>query len=304
MKVLLTGVNGQLGHDLVANLNGTNHNILGTDITDIPLQKTKKNLVFPYKKLDITEKESVQEIITDFNPDAVIHCAAWTAVDNAEDEDNRKKCELINAQGTENISEACQKVDCKLIYISTDYVFDGHGTTPWEPDCQKFSPCNVYGQTKLAGERAVASMISKFFIVRTSWVFGINGNNFVKTMLHLGKKYDTLRVVNDQIGSPTYSFDLARFLIELMQSEKYGFYHAANFGDYISWYDFACEIFRQKKYTTKVIPVSTAEYGLSKANRPFNSRLEKSKIEKNGFTPLPNWKDALKRYLIELDNNA
>lgn len=304
MKVLLTGVNGQLGHDLIVNLSGTNHNILGTDITDIPLQKTKNNLVFPYKKLDITDKESVHEIITDFNPDAVIHCAAWTAVDNAEDDENRKKCELINAHGTENIAKACQKVNCKLIYISTDYVFDGQGTTPWEPDCQKFAPCNVYGQTKLAGERAVVSLISKFFIVRTSWVFGINGNNFVKTMLHLGKKYDTLRVVNDQIGSPTYSFDLAKFLIELMKSEKYGFYHATNFGDYISWYDFACETFRQRKYTTKVIPVSTFEYGLSKANRPFNSRLEKSKIEKNGFTPLPDWKDALKRYLIELDNNA
>lgn len=304
MKILITGVNGQLGHDLVVSLIGSKYDFLGTDITDNPVQKLKKKYVFPYKYMDITNKISVRDVICSYKPDIIIHCAAWTAVDNAEDNEVKNKCSLINAYGTENIAEISRDINCKIIYISTDYVFDGKGVLPWTPDCKNFNPCNVYGETKLRGEKAVSSLTSKYFIVRTSWVYGIYGNNFVKTMLNLGKKYDTLRVINDQIGSPTYSLDLAKFLIELMQSEKYGFYHASNFGNYISWYDFACEIFKIKHYQTNVIPVSTEEYGLSKAIRPLNSRLDKTKILQNGFTPLPDWKDALTRYLTELDNNA
>jgi len=288
MKVLVTGVKGQLGHDVVNELEKRGHTAVGVDI----------------EEMDITDFASVEKTLTAVSPEAVIHCAAWTAVDAAEDAENQEKVHLVNAVGTENIAKMCKHLDIACMYISTDYVFNGQGTDSWKPDCKDYAPLNVYGQSKLDGELAVSGLLSKYFIVRIAWVFGLNGNNFIKTMLKVGANHDKLTVVNDQIGSPTYSFDLAKFLIELMKSEKYGFYHATNFGDYISWYDFACEIFRQRKYTTKVIPVSTFEYGLSKANRPFNSRLEKSKIEKNGFTPLPDWKDALKRYLIELDNNA
>jgi len=234
-------------------------------------------------------------------PDAVIHCAAWTAVDLAEEPQNIEKVKAINAGGTRNIAEVCKALDCKMVYISTDYVFDGQGTDPWTPDCKDYNPLNVYGRTKLEGELAVSETLDKFFIVRIAWVFGRNGKNFIRTMLSIGKKFDTLRVVNDQIGTPTYTLDLSRLLVDMIETEKYGCYHATNEGGYISWYDFACEIFRQAGYTTKVVPVTTAEYGLSKAARPFNSRLDKSKLAANGFTPLPHWQDALARYLKEIE---
>ena len=234
-------------------------------------------------------------------PDAVIHCAAWTAVDTAEEKQNKAKVFAINVDGTRNIVEACKKCDCKMIYISKDYVFNGQGTTPWQPDCKDYAPLNVYGESKLQGELAVAETLEKYFIVRIAWVFGKNGNNFIKTMLNVGKKYDTLRVVNDQIGTPTYTFDLARLLVDMMETEKYGYYHATNEGGYISWYDFACEIFKQAGYATKVIPVTTEENGLSKAKRPYNSRLDKGKLGENGFKSLPDWKDALMSYLKETE---
>jgi len=231
----------------------------------------------------------------------VIHCAAWTAVDLAEEEENIPKVRAINADGTQNIANVCKSLNCKMVYISTDYVFDGQGETPWQPDCKDYKPLNVYGQTKLEGELAVVNTLDKFFIVRIAWVFGLNGKNFIKTMLNVGKKYDTVRVVNDQIGTPTYTLDLSRLLVDMVETEKYGYYHATNEGGYISWYDFACEIFRQAGYSTNVQPVTTAQYGLSKAARPFNSRLDKTKLAENGFTPLPTWQDALRRYLKEIE---
>ena len=234
------------------------------------------------------------------HPDAVIHCAAWTAVDAAEDADKQAKVQAINVQGTANIAAVCRELDCKMMYISTDYVFNGQGETPWDPDCKDYQPLNVYGQSKLGGELAVSGALEKYFIVRIAWVFGLNGSNFIKTMLKLSETHDTLRVVCDQIGTPTYTYDLARLLVDMIESEKYGYYHATNEGGYISWYDFACEIFRQAGRATKVQPVTTAEYGVSKAARPFNSRLDKSKLAANGFTPLPDWKDALARYLKEI----
>jgi dTDP-4-dehydrorhamnose reductase len=234
-------------------------------------------------------------------PDVVVHCAAWTAVDAAEDEENIPKVRAINVDGTQNIANVCKKLDCKMIYISTDYVFNGQGTEPWQPDCKDYEPQNVYGQTKLDGELAVSNTLDKYFIVRIAWVFGKNGKNFIKTMLNVGKKYEEVRVVSDQIGTPTYTFDLARLLVDMAESEKYGYYHATNEGGFISWYDFTCDIFKQASYTTKVTPVTTAEYGLSKAARPFNSRLDKSKLTENGFTPLPAWQDALSRYLKEIE---
>ena len=256
----------------------------------------------PYVTLDITDEQAVQQTISCIHPDAVIHCAAWTAVDMAEDDDNVAKVRAVNADGTQYIASACKAVDCKMVYISTDYVFDGQGTTPWQPDCKDYKPLNVYGQTKLEGELAVAHTLEKYFIVRIAWVFGQNGKNFIKTMLNVGKTHDTVRVVNDQIGTPTYTFDLARLLVDMVETDKYGYYHATNEGGYISWYDFTCEIFRQAGYTTKVIPVTTAEYGLSKAARPFNSRLDKSKLTAKGFQPLPDWKDAVRRYLALICN--
>ena len=254
----------------------------------------------PYLSLDITDKEAVKCVIESVKPDAVIHCAAWTAVDMAEDDDKIAKVRAINAGGTQNIADVCKKLDCKMTYISTDYVFDGQGTEPWKPDCKDYKPMNVYGQTKLEGELAVSQTLEKYFIVRIAWVFGLNGKNFIKTMLNVGKTHDTVRVVNDQIGTPTYTYDLARLLIDMNETEKYGYYHATNEGGYISWYDFTKEIYRQAGYTTKVLPVTTAEYGLSKAARPLNSRLDKSKLVENGFTPLPTWQDALSRYLKEI----
>jgi dTDP-4-dehydrorhamnose reductase len=285
MKVLVTGVKGQLGYDVVNELNKRGHEAVGVDIAE----------------MDITDGASVHRVLQEVKPDAVVHCAAWTAVDLAEDDDKREKVHLVNAVGTENIAKECKTLDCKMIYISTDYVFDGQGTKPWQPDCKDYKPLNVYGQTKLEGELAVSSILEKYFIVRIAWVFGVNGKNFIKTMLNVGKTHDTVRVVNDQIGTPTYTYDLARLLVDMVESDKYGYYHATNEGGYISWYDFTCEIYKQAGYSTKVIPVSTAEYGLSKAARPFNSRLDKSKLVENGFTPLPTWQDALARYLKEIE---
>lgn len=286
MKALVTGVKGQLGYDVVNELTKRGHEAIGVDI----------------EEMDITDSESVNRVITEAAPDVVIHCAAWTAVDAAEDEENIPKVRAVNATGTQNIANICKKLDCKMIYISTDYVFDGQGTEPWYADCKDYAPLCVYGQTKLEGELAVANTLEKYFIVRIAWVFGVNGKNFIKTMLNVGKKYDTVRVVSDQIGTPTYTFDLARLLVDMAESEKYGYYHATNEGGFISWYDFTCEIFRQAGYDdTKVVPVTTEEYGLSKAARPFNSRLDKSKLAENGFTPLPTWQNALERYLKEID---
>lgn len=293
MKVLVTGVKGQLGHDVVNELTKRNHEAIGVDI----------------EEMDITDYSSVERGIKKVNPDAVIHCAAWTAVDAAEDIDNQEKVHLINATGTKYIATLCKELDIKLMYLSTDYVFDGQGTEPWQPDCKDYKPLNVYGKSKLEGELAVAELLQKYFIVRIAWVFGMNGNNFIKTMLKIGKSHDTLTVVSDQIGTPTYTYDLARLLVDMIETDKYGYYHATNEGGYISWYDFAKEIFHQANelgYTEysedrlTVSPVTTAEYGISKAARPFNSRLDKSKLIDQGFTPLPTWKDALNRYLKEI----
>lgn len=298
MKVLVTGVGGQLGYDVVNELVKRNHEAVGSDILD----SVNINEEVKYVKLDITDKESVAKVINTKAPDAVIHCAAWTAVDLAEDEDKQDKVFAINAEGTRYIAEICKQLGCKMIYISTDYVFDGQGSEPWQADCKDYAPLNVYGKSKLQGELAVAELLEKYFIVRIAWVFGINGSNFIKTMLNVGKRFPELRVVNDQIGTPTYTYDLARLLVDMVETEKYGYYHATNEGGYISWYDFACEIFKQAGYATKVTPVTTAEYGLSKAARPFNSRLDKRKLLESGFTPLPAWQDALARYLKKLEN--
>ena len=296
MKVLVTGVGGQLGYDVMNELAKREHEAIGSDI----LPKDKITLPYEYLQLDITDKSAVNVAICNLRPDMLIHCAAWTAVDAAEEEANKDKVYAINADGTRYIAEACKSVGAKMMYISTDYVFDGQGEEPWQPDCKEYAPLNVYGRSKLNGELAVAELLEKYFIVRIAWVFGKNGNNIIKTMLNVGKKYDTLRVVNDQIGTPTYTLDLARLLVDMIETDKYGYYHATNEGGFISWYDFACEIFKQAGYYTKVVPVTTAEYGLSKAKRPFNSRLDKSKLIEAGFVPLPTWQDALKRYLKDL----
>lgn len=302
MKVFVTGVAGQLGHDVMNELAKRGHQGVGTDLAAeySGIQDGSAVTTMPYVSLDITDAEAVSRVLHEVKPDAVVHCAAWTAVDLAEDEDKVEKVRAINAGGTANIAKVCKELDCKLLYLSTDYVFDGQGTKPWEPDCKDYKPLNVYGQTKLEGEKAVSETLEKYFIVRIAWVFGLNGKNFIKTMLNLSEKYDTIRVVKDQIGTPTYTFDLARLLVDMIESDKYGYYHATNEGGYISWYDFTCEIFRQAGRTTQVIPVTTEEYGLSKAARPFNSRLDKSKLVKNGFEPLPTWQDALSRYLMEI----
>lgn len=303
MKVLVTGVCGQLGYDVMNELDNRGHEAIGTDISPAYSGIMDGSAVtrLPYFQLDITDQSAVESVITEVQPDAVIHCAAWTAVDLAEDDELVEKVRAVNAGGTRHIAQVCKKIDCKMMYISTDYVFDGQGDKPWEPDCKDYKPLNVYGQTKLEGELAVNALLEKYFIVRIAWVFGKNGNNFVKTMLNVGKKYDTVRVVNDQIGTPTYTFDLARLLVDMIETEKYGYYHATNEGGYISWYDFCCEIYHQVGLSTKILPVTTKEYGLSKAVRPFNSRLEKHKLAENGFEVLPIWQDTLKRYLKEIE---
>lgn len=306
MKILVTGVAGQLGHDVVNELIARGHEAVGSDLLPQYAGAADGSAVTraPYAALDITDGEAVARVLSEVRPDAVIHCAAWTAVDLAEDADKQEKVRAINADGTRHIAKACAALSCKLMYISTDYIFDGQGEAPWLPDCTDYAPLNVYGRTKLEGEQAVRGLTDKHFIVRIAWVFGTNGKNFIKTMLHLGQTHDTLRVVCDQIGTPTYTLDLARLLVDMIETEKYGCYHATNEGGYISWADFAKEIFRQAGMNTQVLPVTTAEYGLSKAARPFNSRLDKRKLVENGFTPLPDWKDALSRYLAAIQQDV
>lgn len=312
MKVLVTGVAGQLGHDVMNELAKRGMEGIGSDIAETyaGVQDGTAVTTMKYVPMDLTDGEAVEARIIFEQPDAVIHCAAWTAVDAAEDEENQAKVKAINFGGTRNVAKVCATLDIPMMYISTDYVFDGQGEEPWKPDCTDYKPLSVYGSTKLQGEKAVAANLEKFFIVRTAWVFGLNGNNFIKTMLNVGKAYDQLKVVNDQIGTPTYTYDLARLLVDMIQTDKYGYYHATNEGGYISWYDFTKEIFRQAvelghtEYSedkVTVNPVTTKEYGVSKAARPFNSRLDKSKLVENGFEPLPTWQDALSRYLKELD---
>ena len=303
MRVFVTGVNGQLGHDVVNELSKRGHEAIGSDISDVysgvqddsPVSKAK------YIKLDITDENKVNETLRAFEPkvDAIVHCAAWTAVDLAEEEENKPKVFNINVNGTKYIANAAKDINAKMLYLSTDYVFNGLGETPWEPDEKGFEPLNYYGETKLLGEKEITSTLNKYFIVRIAWVFGLNGKNFIKTMINVGKSHDEVRVVSDQIGTPTYTFDLARLLVDMIETDKYGFYHATNEGGYISWYDFTKEIYKQYDLSTKVIPVTTAEYGLSKAKRPFNSRLDKSKLVEQGFEPLPDYKDAIARYLKE-----
>lgn len=302
MKIFVTGVGGQLGHDVVNELAKRGHEAIGSDLKPeyAGVQDGSAVCSAPYVALDITDRPAVEAAIRAHKPDAVVHCAAWTAVDAAEDEDKQPLVRKVNVDGTRNIAQACAENGAKILYLSTDYVFDGQGSAPWQPDDKCYAPLNVYGQTKLDGELAVAGALERYFIVRIAWVFGLNGNNFIKTMLKVGKTHPEIRVVNDQIGTPTYTVDLARLLVDMVETEKYGYYHATNEGGYISWYDFACEIFRQAGYTTKVTPVTTEEYGMSKARRPFNSRLDKSKLAANGFTPLPTWQDAVRRYLAEL----
>ena len=310
MKVLVTGVAGQLGHDVMNELAKRGYEGIGSDIKDTysGIPDGTAVVTMPYVPMDITDKASVEKVLKEVNPDVVVHCAAWTAVDLAEDEDKKETVQKVNADGTRNIALVCKELGCKMVYISTDYVFDGQGTQPWKPDCKDYKPLNVYGETKLAGELAVSENLEKYFIVRIAWVFGKNGKNFIKTMLNLGKTHDQLRVVSDQIGTPTYTLDLAVLLVDMIETEKYGYYHATNEGGYISWYDFTKEIFRQaieaghKEYEkVTVTPVTTEEYGVSKAKRPFNSRLDKSKLTANGFNLLPTWQDAVKRYLAEID---
>ena len=303
MRILVTGVCGQLGHDVVNNAAQRGYESIGSDIQPVYSGVADGSAVTkaPYVRLDITDKDAVTSVIGEIRPDAVIHCAAWTAVDAAEDEENRDKVHKINALGTRYIAEAAKAVDAKMLYLSTDYVFDGKGDRPWEPDDKCYAPLNVYGQSKLDGEIAVSETLEKYFIVRIAWVFGLNGKNFIKTMINVGKTHDTVRVVNDQIGTPTYTLDLSRLLVDMIGTEKYGYYHATNEGGYISWYDFCVEFYKQYGLATKVIPVTTEEYGLSKAARPENSRLDKTKLVKAGFTPLPDWKDAVKRYLKEAE---
>lgn len=301
MKFFVTGVGGQLGHDVMNEIASRGFEGVGSDIAPVYSGVADGTAVtsMPYVQLDITDSEAVASVLAEVKPDVVVHCAAWTAVDAAEDEENKEKVFSINAKGTENIAKVCKELDCKMIYISTDYVFDGQGDRPWEPDDKNYAPLNVYGESKLQGELAVSSILEKYFIVRIAWVFGLNGKNFIKTMINVGKTHNEVRVVNDQIGTPTYTYDLSRLLVDMAETDKYGYYHATNEGGYISWYDFCVEFYKQYGLETKVTPVTTAEYGLSKAARPFNSRLDKSKLVEAGFTPLPTWQDAVSRYLKE-----
>jgi dTDP-4-dehydrorhamnose reductase len=302
MKVLVTGVGGQLGHDVMNELAKRGYEGVGSDIAPTYSGVADGSAVttMMYVPMDITNAAVVAETIKSVNPDVIVHCAAWTAVDLAEDEDKKAKVFAINAEGTENIARVAKEIDAKMVYISTDYVFDGQGTSPWKPDCKDYKPLNVYGESKLKGELAVSGTLEKYFIVRIAWVFGLNGKNFIKTMLKVGESHDTVRVVYDQIGTPTYTLDLSRLLVDMIETDKYGYYHATNEGGFISWYEFTKEIYKQAGLPTKVLPVTTAEYGLSKAARPFNSRLDKSKLVEAGFKPLPTWQDALGRYLKEI----
>lgn len=318
MKFFVTGTCGQLGHDLMEELKKRDLPAVGTDIADVGVYCLQNDLSEEagrkeYVSLNITDEKAVSDTLRQVSPDMLIHCAAWTQVDKAEEEENRDMVHAVNVSGTENLAKSCKALNIPMMYISTDYIFNGLGDMPWEPSCQDFAPCNYYGQTKLEGELAIRSLLEKYFIVRIAWVFGRNGNNFIRTMLKLAENHDQLRVVNDQIGTPTYTYDLARLLVDMALTDRYGIYHATNEGGYISWYDFAREIFRQAAQkqipaasgngkavdyaAIRVDPVTTQEYGLSKARRPLNSRLEKKKLRENGFEPLPEWKDALSRYL-------
>lgn len=301
MKVLVTGVAGQLGHDVINELHNRHFFAIGTDI----LQEEKiqnKSKWNDYVQLDITNKNDVFNVVQKIRPNIIVHCAAWTNVDGAEEPENRPIVNKINVDGTDNLVKVAKTVEAKFLYISTDYVFNGEGIIPWSPENKNYAPLNYYGVTKLQGELTVSSQLNNFFIVRISWVFGLNGKNFIKTMLALAKKgYKELNVVDDQIGTPTYTYDLARLLVDMIQTDKYGYYHATNEGGYISWADFAEEIFKQANKPVRVNRVTTNEYGLSLAKRPFNSRLDKNKLVKKGFKPLPDWKDALKRYLKEIE---
>ncbi|MCR4792201.1 MAG: dTDP-4-dehydrorhamnose reductase [Lachnospiraceae bacterium] len=304
MKVLVTGVNGQLGHDLMNELAKKNIECIGSDITPEygGIRDRSAAERAQYVQMDITNREAVFDTVRELRPSAIMHCAAWTAVDAAEEEENREKVYAVNVKGTDHIAGACKLYNAKMLYLSTDYVFNGEGTTPWDPDCKDYAPLNYYGETKLEGEKAVSSRLERYFIVRIAWVFGLNGKNFVKTMLKLADTHDELSVVDDQIGTPTYTADLAVLLTDMIQSDKYGYYHATNEGGYISWADFAEAIMMEAGKATVIKRVTTEEYGLSKAKRPFNSRLDKSKLTANGFTPLPDWRDALYRYIFELNN--
>ena len=300
MKLFVTGVCGQLGYDVANCAIARNHETIRSDVA---LQYPERSDVSavqaaPYVSLDITDREAVLRIINEIKPDAIIHCAAWTAVDAAEDAENRELVDQINHLGTKYLAEAAKNANAKMLYISTDYVFNGKGERPWEPDDKCFAPLNVYGKSKLDGELAVSGALERFFIVRTAWVFGLNGKNFIKTMIDVGKTHDTVRVVNDQIGTPTYTQDLAPLLLDMIETEKYGYYHATNEGGYISWYDFCVEFYKRYGLKTRVVPVTSSEYN-SRAKRPANSRLEKSKLVNAGFRPLPDWKDAVSRYLNE-----
>lgn len=312
MKVFVTGAAGQLGHDVLNELAARGHEGIGSDIKEAYSGVCDGTAAekMPYIPLDITDADAVRRVLENVRPDVVVHCAAWTAVDLAEEEEKQETVRAVNAEGTRNIAVLCRDLGAKMVYISTDYVFNGEGQEPWQPDCKDYSPLNVYGRTKLKGELAVSEILDKYFIVRIAWVFGKSGKNFIRTMLNVGKNHDRLTVVNDQIGTPTYTYDLARLLVDMIETEKYGYYHATNEGGYISWYDFSVEIFRQAaemghpEYDAEhltVVPVTTEEYGISKAARPFNSRLDRSKLAENGFEPLPDWKDALSRYLKEIE---
>ena len=302
MKIFVTGVNGQLGHDVMNELAKRGYEGVGSDLKPeySGVMDGSPVTTLPYVSMDITDRAQVEKVLTEVHPDVIVHCAAWTAVDLAEDEDKKPKVKAINVDGVQNIADMAKALDAKMIYISTDYVFNGQGTEPWKPDCKEYAPLNYYGETKLGGELAVSGTLEKYFIVRIAWVFGLNGKNFIKTMLNFGKTHYQVRVVNDQVGTPTYTLDLSRLLVDMLETEKYGYYHATNEGGYISWYDFTKEIYRQAGLDTEVLPVTTEEYGLSKAARPFNSRLDKSKLVEAGFRPLPTWQDAVARYLAAL----
>lgn len=295
MKVLVTGTSGQLGFDVMEELARRGYTGIGADRSDSDAE-------FEHVILDITDKEKVFQVVKEVNPDVIVHCAAWTNVDAAEDPKNLNVVRAVNVDGTRNLAEAAKEVDAKFVYISTDYVFDGQGERPWQPDDKNYAPLNVYGHSKLDGELAVAETLDKYFIVRIAWVFGRNGKNFIKTMIEVGKTHPEVRVVDDQIGTPTYTVDLARLLVDMIETDKYGYYHATNEGGYISWADFTEEIYRQTGMDVRVNRVTTAEYGESVAKRPFNSRLDKSKLVDNGFTPLPEWQDAVRRFLTTLEN--
>ena len=292
MKILVTGTSGQLGFDVMEELARRGYTGIGADRADTDAD-------FEHIVLDITDASKVMEEVTKLKPDVIVHCAAWTNVDAAEEPENLAAVRAVNVDGTRNLAEAAKVVNAKFVYISTDYVFNGVGSRPWQPDDKNYAPINVYGQSKLDGELEVAKILDKYFIVRIAWVFGRNGKNFIKTMIEVGKKHEVVRVVDDQIGTPTYTYDLARLLVDMIETDKYGYYHATNEGGYISWADFAEEIYKQAGMDTKVERVTTTEYGLSKAKRPFNSRLDKSKLAKNGFEPLPEWQSAVERFIEE-----